>query len=81
MRARGIAGEGRFDDFAAVNTRETEVGDDDVECEAVDGFEGGLAISRLDNLKAFVRKSFSYNTSERFLIVYEKQVRHRLSKY
>ena len=30
---------------------------------------------------AFVRKSFSYNTSQRFLVVYEEEVRHGLSKY
>ena len=31
--------------------------------------------------KAFVRKSFSHNTSQRFLVVYQEEVGHGLSKY
>ena len=33
------------------------------------------------DLVAGVPKSFSYNTSQRFLVVYEEEVGHGLSKY
>ena len=32
------------------------------------------------DLEAGVRKSFSYNTSQRFLVVYEEEVRHGIVK-
>ena len=39
---------------------------------ATDRFERRLAIWGLGDLKALVRKSFSYNTSQRFLIIDEE---------
>ena len=77
----GIAGERGLDDRAAVDARQPEVGDDDVEGETVDGPERGLAVRGFGHLVACVPKSFSYNTSQGFLVVYEEEVRHGLSKY
>ena len=56
----------------AVHARQTEVGDDHVEGKTIERLERGLAIGGLGDLEAFVRKSFSHNTSERFLIVDEE---------
>ena len=68
-------------DLAAVDARQAEVGDDDVEGKTVERFDRGLAVRGLGHLVACVSKSFSYNTSQRFLVVYEEEVRHGLSKY
>ena len=40
-----------------------------------------LAVRGLGHLVAGVPKSFSYNTSQRFLVVYEEEVGHGSSKY
>ena len=77
----GIAGERGFDDLAAVDTRQAEVGDDDVKGKTIDGLDRSLAVGGFGHLVACVPKSFSYNTSQRFLVVYEEEVGHGLSKY
>ena len=77
----GIAGEGGFDYLAAVDTRQAEVRNDDVKGKTIDGFDRSLAIGGFGHLVAGVSKSFSYNTSQGFLVVYEEEVRHGLSKY
>ena len=41
----GIALEGRLDDLAAVDARQAQVGDDDVEREPVEPLERGFAVS------------------------------------
>ena len=63
------------------DSRAGEVGDDHVEGKTVEGLERGLAVGGLGHLEACVPKSFSYNTSQRFLVVYQEEVWHGLSKY
>ena len=77
----GITGEGGVDHLTPVNARKAQVGHDHVEGETVERFEGGWAVRCLNDLKAFVAKSFSHNTSQCFLIVYQKEMWHELSKY
>ena len=77
----GVAGEGGFDHFAAVHAGQTQVGNDDVEGKTVEGLDGRLPVRGLGHLVAGVPKSFSYNTSQGFLVVYEEEVGHGSSKY
>jgi hypothetical protein len=71
-----VAGQGLVDDRAAIHARQAEVRDDDVEGKSVESLEGRLAVGGLGDHEAFVRKSFSYNTSEGFLIIDEEEMRH-----
>ena len=77
----GIARERGFDHLAAVDARQAQVRDDDVEGKTVERLDRGLAVRGFGHLVACVPKSFSYNTSQGFLVVYEEEVRHGLSKY
>jgi hypothetical protein len=72
----GVLRECGFDDLTPVNSRQTQVRDDDVEGKTVERLDRGFAVGGLRDLIAFVCKSFCYNTSQRFLVVHEEEVRH-----
>ena len=70
----GITLQSGIDDAAAVNARQAQVGDDDVEGEALQLFEGLLARSGLGNLETLVQEPFRHHPPQRILIVYEENI-------
>ncbi len=65
----------------AIGSGQAQVRHNHVEGKPVERFERRLAVGGLADLKAFVRKSFSHNTSQRFLIIDQEEVWHGSSKY
>ena len=68
----GIALEGGFDDLAAVDARQPQVRDDDVEREFAQQLERSFARFGLGHLEALLDEALGDHRSERRFVVYEE---------
>ena len=63
-----------FDDLPAVDARQPQVGDDNVERELAQKFERALAGIGLDHIEALLAKPLGDNVPQRGLVVHEEQM-------
>ena len=70
----GIALEGGVDHLAAVDARQAQIGDDDVEGKPLQLLERRLARTGLDHREALVHEPFGDHPPQRVLIVHEENI-------
>ena len=70
----GIPLERRVNHLPAVDARQPQVGDDDVEGEALQLFERRFARRRLDHLESLVGQALRHHSPQRFLVVYQEDI-------
>jgi hypothetical protein len=67
----GIALERRFDHNLAIDARQAQIGDDDIEGEFAQQLEGALAVLGLSDFKSLFGKAFRHHAAEGSLVVDE----------